>query len=221
MSLDPRHVSACFITKDAQYPPSIVERVMSVGFGEYLLLTNCDSPHRKQELFAKAKYDYLYYQDDDCHAPINQLLEAVDTDKPWQITCAMKPSHLKAYANSRIALLGWGSVFPKSTIHLLNKYRDKYGEDHVYRRESERIMTWLTYPQQRLDLPIEDLPSAWAPDRLSMQPDHYSYIPIVEQRCAELTPPIVITIGPCTSESTDPFDGWECMAQRAMKSRTT
>ena len=62
-----------------------------------------------------------------------------------------------------------------------------YGEDALYKRESERIMTWLAFPQQRrMDLPIVDLPSAFAADRLSMQPDHYSYIPIVEERCRGL-----------------------------------
>ncbi len=98
----------------------------------------------------------------------------------------MKLHHLDSYKNTRIALLGWGSIFPKSTIKVLDEYRKVYGEDAVFRRESERIMTWLSYPQQRLELPIEDLPSAFAPDRLSMQPGHYDYIPLVEQRCATL-----------------------------------
>jgi len=181
--IDPQFVSACFITKDPVYPSVIVERVMAIGFGECLFLTNCDSPHRKQELFRKAKYDVLFYQDDDCIAPIAELLEAAEPD---QITCAMKPTHLAAYGQSRIALLGWGSLFPKRTIDVLQQYRAMYGEDAVYRRETERIMTWLAWPQRRLALPIEDLPSAYAPDRLSMQPDHYSYISIVEARCAEI-----------------------------------
>lgn len=182
--MNPKNVSACFITKDPVYPAVIVERVMAIGFGEYLFLTNCDSPHRKQELFRKAKHDLIYYQDDDCLAPIQQLLELAELD---QITCAMKPSHLEAYGRSRIALLGWGSLFPKQTIEVLRQYRAVYGEDAVYQRESERIMTWLAWPQRRLDLPIEDLPSAYAPDRLSMQPDHYGYIPIVEARCEFIT----------------------------------
>jgi hypothetical protein len=183
MSLDPRYVSACFITKDAVYPSAIVNRVMAVGFGEYLFLTNCSSPHVKQSLFAKARYDFLYYQDDDCLAPIHQLLQRA---VPSMITCAMKPSHLRAYAQSRIALIGWGSVFPKRTIDVLDQYRAVYGEDPLFRRETERIMTYLSFPQCRLELPIEDLPSAYAPDRLSMQPDHYGYIEQVEDRCARL-----------------------------------
>jgi hypothetical protein len=188
MRLDPRYVSACFITKDPIYPAVIVEQVMAVGFGECLFLTNCSSPHLKQLLFQKAIYDYIYYQDDDCIAPIADLLVAAVPDR---ITCVMKSSHLVAYRDSRIALLGWGSIFPKQTIRVLDQYRAIYGEDTLYRRESERIMTWLSWPQQRLELPIEDLPSAFAPDRLSMQPDHYSYISIVEQRCAALSREVV------------------------------
>lgn len=188
MSLDHKHVSACFITKDPVYPSVIVERVMAVGFGEYLFLTNCQSPHLKQSLFAKARHEFIYYQDDDCFAPIDALLAAAVPDR---ITCAMKPFHISGYSNSRIALLGWGSIFPKRTIQVLDLYRAVYGEDALYRRESERIMTWLSWPQQRLELPIQDLPSAFAPDRLSMQPDHYSYIPIVESRCAALVGEVV------------------------------
>ncbi len=183
VSLDPRYVSACFITKDAVYPKEISDHVMSIGFGECLFLTNCPSPHLKQRLFEKASCDYLYYQDDDCIAPISLLLHWA---KPEQITCAMKPHHLESYKNTRIALLGWGSLFPKSTIKVLEQYRRVFGEDAVFKRESERIMTYLSFPQERLDFPIVDLPSAYAADRLSMQPDHYSYIPIVEQRCAAL-----------------------------------
>lgn len=178
--IEAKNVSACFITKDPVYPREILNWVQPRGFGEILILTNCDSPHRKQELFQKAKYDLLYYQDDDCLAPIAEVLKAAEPDC---ITCAMKTRHIQAYSQSRIALLGWGSVFPKSAIHVLERYRKRFGEDFIYRRETERIMTWFNYPQMRLDLPIVDLPSAMAPDRLSMQPGHYDYIRVVEERC--------------------------------------
>jgi len=183
MSLNPAHVSACLITKEDIYPGEILQRVAAIGFGELLVLTHCESPHLKQRLFEKASRDFIFYQDDDCLAPIHELVTAC---KPSQITCAMKPFHLDKYRERRIALLGWGSIFPKSAIRVLDRYRAVHGEDHIFRRESERIMTYLHFPQQRLDLPITDLPSAFAPDRLSLQPGHYDYIPLVEERCAAL-----------------------------------
>ncbi len=176
-------VSCCLITKDPVYPREILAQLTQFPFGEILILTNCDSPHRKHELFAKAKYDLLYYQDDDAICPIQQLAEQAD---PTMITCAMKPFHLEKYANSKIALVGWGSFFPKSVLGVLKRYVDVYGEDEVFKRETERIMTYFNYPQKRLDLPIADLPSAWDSDRLSMQPGHYDYIPVVEERCRNI-----------------------------------
>ncbi len=181
--IDPVHVSACLITKEDRYHREIIDSVTAWPFGEILILTHCDSPHRKHELFEKAKFDYLYYQDDDCLSPIGPLLREAQAGI---ITCAMKPFHLRKYKESRIALLGWGAVIPKSTLGMLDYYRAAYGEDDVFCRETERILTWFNYPQRRLALPIVDLATAWAPDRLSNQPKHYDYIDIVEQRCAAI-----------------------------------
>ncbi len=189
--MDARYISCCLISKDARYPREILPSVFAAGFGEVLMLTNCDSPHRKQELFEKAKFPTLYYQDDDCVAPIDLLL---DQAVPGVITCAMKPGHLQAYQKSRIALLGWGSIFPQAAILALSHYRDVFGEDAVYKRETERIMTWFNFPQRRLALPISDLPSAMAPDRLSMQPGHYDYIPMVEERCRHVAAKIGLSV---------------------------
>src|SRR5262245_33758843 len=121
--IDPSKVSCILITKDPVYPRVILDWLQPVGFGEILIKTNCDSPHRKQELFAKAQFDYLYYNDDDCLPPAREVLAMAD---PNMITCAMKESHLRAYSRSRIALLGWGATFPKSTIKVLDLYRAKY-----------------------------------------------------------------------------------------------
>jgi hypothetical protein len=181
--IDLTQVSCCLITKENTYPKVILDEIAKLPFGEIAILTHCDSPHRKQELFAKAKFDMIYYQDDDCLAPITQLAAQAESGI---ITCAMKPRHLEAYKNSRIALVGWGSFIPKAAIKELDRYRAKYGEDLVFKRETERIMTFFNYPQKRLDLPITDLPSALAPDRLSMQPGHYDFILIVEERCGSL-----------------------------------
>ncbi len=180
-----KNCTACLITKNRTYPEEILKEVSKYPFGEISILTSCDSPHRKQELFAKAKYPWIYYQDDDCIAPIEELAKHVK----WGVNCAMKTVSLNSYRNSRIALLGWGSFFPKEVINVLDVYRKKYGEDFYYKRETERIMTYLSfdkYPQNRVDLPIHDLPWAMASDRLSMQPDHYSYIQKVEDLCAPL-----------------------------------
>lgn len=177
-------ITACLNTKDSYYPREVLEHTASFPFGEILVLTHSDSPYRKYELFKKAKFDYIYYSDDDAICPIQELL---NLSKPDMINIAMKPGHFTQYENMRMTMgLGWGSIFPKKMLDSLHLYTDKYGEDELFKREAERILTYLNYPQNRLVLPIQDLPSAMAPDRLWRQPGHYENIQIVEERCKTL-----------------------------------
>ncbi len=99
----------------------------------------------------------------------------------------MKEGHFHAYANTRATMgLGWGAIFNKSLLGSLKKYTDVYGEDEVFKRETERILTFLNYPQNRLILPIDDLPSAFAQDRLWLQPHHNEFRFLAEERCKKL-----------------------------------
>jgi hypothetical protein len=82
--------------------------------------------------------------------------------------------------------LGWGAIFPKNLLSSLKKYTDVYGEDDIYKRETERIFTYLNFPQNRLILPITDLPSAYAEDRLWRQPNHVESANIALERCQKL-----------------------------------
>ena len=183
-SIDLRQVSCCLNTKEKIYPQVILDHIAQFPFGEVLIRTESDSPYRKHELFAKAKYDLLYYQDDDAICPIKELVEL---SNPEMINVAMKEGHAEAYKNRRMAVgFGWGSIFPKSVLKALDKYREKYGEDELFKRDTEKILTQLVYPQNRFVLPITDLPSAYNPDRLWRQPNHWSNMTIIEERCVSL-----------------------------------
>ncbi len=183
--MNPKDISCCLITKDPVYPKEILDHLQPIGFGEILILTNSDSPHRKYELFNKAKFNYIYYQDDDALCPVEQLLARSQRDL---INVAMKQGHFDAYKDSKATMgLGWGSLFPKALLYTLNSYIFLYGEDEVFRRETERIFTALNYPQNRLVLPIIDLPSATDGTRLWQQPHHNEFRRIAEERCVKIT----------------------------------
>lgn len=182
--IDLSKVSCCLITKDKTYPQIIMVDILQHGFGEILILTNSDSPFRKHELFAKAKYDLIYYQDDDAICPIQELVRLSEPDK---INLAIKEGHYNAHINNRATMgLGWGSIFPKTVLNDLKKYTEIYGEDDVFQRETERILTYLNYPQNRFILNIIDLSSAYAEDRLWRQPQHQEFKLLAEQRCEKL-----------------------------------
>lgn len=179
--IDLSKVSCCLITKDTTYPLEILEHIQQFPFGEILILTHSDSPHRKYELFKKAKFDLIYYNDDDAICPIEQLLELSD---PNMINVIMKEGHFEAHKDNRATMgLGWGAIFHKDFLQTLSQYTDIYGEDDVFKRETERILTYLNYPQNRIIGYVEDLPSAYAPDRLWRQPEHGQFKYLAEERC--------------------------------------
>lgn len=182
--IDLSKVSCCLITKESVYPKEIEDEIMKHNWGEVLVLVNSDSPYNKHRLFAAAKNELIYYQDDDAICPIDELSE---NSNPDMINVVMKPGHFEAYKNTRMTMgLGWGSIFPKSMLQSLIKYANVYGYDDIYKRETERIFTYLNYPQNRLSLEVKDLSSAMADDRLWRQPEHNKNIEIVEERCAKL-----------------------------------
>lgn len=182
--IDFPQISLCLNTKEHTYPKEILDHVLQLPWGEILILTHSDSPYRKHELFTKAKYETLAYQDDDAIVP---WADIVELSQHGIINVAMKKGHYEAHKNSRATMgIGWGAIFPKAILKELKRYTDVYGEDEVYRRETERILTYLSYPQNRLILPIQDLPSAYNSDRLWLQPEHNRFKQLAEEQCSGL-----------------------------------
>ncbi len=135
-------------------------------------------------MFQKASSEYIYYQDDDALCSPGTLAEL---SEPGIINVVMKQGHFDAHVHNRATMgLGWGAIFPKNMLHSLAFYTDKYGEDDVFKRETERIFTYLNFPQNRLVLPVLDLPSATDGTRLWQQPEHQQFKQIAEERCKML-----------------------------------
>lgn len=182
--IDVSQVSLCLITKDQTYPKAILDSIQQFPFGEILILTHSDSPYRKYELFEKAKFDTLAYQDDDAICDWNRLIQL---SEPGMINVGMKPGHFESYKDLRMTMgLGWGSFFLKTILRNLEKYTDIYGEDELFKRDTEKILTHLVSPQNRIIIQVTDLPSATASDRLWRQPEHWSNMDVIVERCKDL-----------------------------------
>lgn len=182
--IDLKNVSCCLITKDNTYPKEILDHLLKYPFGEVLILTHSDSPYRKHELFAKAKFDLIYYQDDDAICPVDDLVRLAQPDI---INVAMKEGHFRAHAHMKATMgLGWGTIFDKKILKSLELYTNVYGQDEVFKRETERILTHLNYPQNRLVLQVIDLPSAFDDSRLWRQGNHESSKMLAYERCEKI-----------------------------------
>lgn len=119
----------------------------------------------------KAKNDIIYTQDDDCI--VNNIRSLIDKWDGKRIVNLLKPSHMSLYGNH--TMFGWGTLFDRRWVGCLDKYKDKWGEDYVFKRETDRIFSilntsgFVTYPGD-----IDDFPSANDHYALYKQPDHES-----------------------------------------------
>lgn len=131
-------------------------------FGRYAAIDQC-------------KHKYIYTQDDDCICPVLQILSAYTgegllinvpaDERPW---------------------VAWGAVFPRELpFETFRYYFEHYPLDETFLKWCDVILGELNSPD-RVDFGHEDLPWASAPNRMYMQPDHYTSQQEVRDRCLRL-----------------------------------
>ncbi len=170
-----KQVSAILITKEKEYPEKVLVHVRTFDFGEILILTECEGIYRR--FMCKPQFDDIYVQDDDCITEIDRIFKEYNGR---DITCGMTPHHIGFYEKSRICLIGHGAFFPWKKINVLKKYKRIFGKDSDYLIETDRIFTFLNYPQLRISVPVINLPSYVNSDRLSMRKEHAENLTKVE-----------------------------------------
>lgn len=155
---------------------------------EILIHDNAAGPNIKcygrYKSLPRAKNEAIYVQDDDCI--IENIAELYGVFDGTKLINGMKPERAGAY-RGRDSMMGWGAFFMRDWAKCLDRYTEKYGEDEVLIRESDRIFTALCeVPRLTLPAIVRDFPSAMAPFALSLQPEHESMKRTALQRAYEL-----------------------------------
>lgn len=122
---------------------------------------------------ARARFDVIYTQDDDCLSDMRPLIDNYD---PLRITNVMTRQHLKAYPGEE-TLLGFGALFHGSLLSAL----DGWEEDALLRREADRVFATLN-PHFSVIQEVEHLPWAFAENRWYRQPEHGPSHVAIKQR---------------------------------------
>lgn len=175
-------ISCVLITKDAQYPEIVLERLNQGFFDEIIIVTECESIYHRYLAAQKAKNDIIYVQDDDCLVNYQVLFKHYD----GRITNTMTKEFQEKYKDTGCTLVGWGCYFPKWMLNCFDAYIAKYGIDNHLLREADRIFTYLNQPFNTGIMRHEDLPQATAGDRMGYQEDHYTSMQEALKKCAEL-----------------------------------
>jgi len=146
-------VSAVIITWKRQYNiPKIVENLLKYPFISEIIIVDhskCENLKAGYGRFTnslRAKNDIIYTQDDDCivhniQGIYNKFME--DSSKLAYSGIEGYEKKIETFGKQQLALLGWGSMFKKEWIGVLDKYIKVYGKDECLLREADRIFTLL------------------------------------------------------------------------------
>lgn len=123
-----------------------------------------------------AKNNIIYVQDDDCI--VENIEEIYTTFDDKHLSNGIKPGAMGYYGSQKgnepySTIMGWGSFFKKEWVLVLNKYIEKYGEDYLFYRETDRIFSVLLCRRHNtIPARIKDFPSATSPTALYRQSEH-------------------------------------------------
>ncbi len=118
----------------------------------------------------KAKNDIVYTQDDDCL--VYNIVELIDNYKEGVIIANARPDSLRKYRDTGIALVGFGSIFDKNLINVLDDFKQHCDKD-LFNRECDRAFTYLNKVETIMG-DIKDFPSYMT--GLSIEPEHEDYL---------------------------------------------
>lgn len=98
----------------------------------------------------EAKYDFIYFQDDDAIVGNAQELYQNFLKDPSSITYGLAPRHYKirdkyVFHRGQLALLGWGSFIKKEWLSVFKKYFANGGDanEYLFRREADKFFAIL------------------------------------------------------------------------------
>jgi len=147
---------------------------------EIMIVYSDIGPHNRYTAAKRAKNNTIYVQDDDCI--IKNLQEIYDTYDKKHVTLGMEKYRWPIYENQRSKMVGWGTFFEKSWVKRMKPYLDMFGEDDIYKRESDRIFTYYN-PTKMVLADIASFPTAVDSEAMCTQPDHESAKEEAIKRC--------------------------------------
>jgi len=152
-------------------------------YGQWITYARSDSniyTHGRFLAAVMAKNETIYTQDDDCLVfGLRQLWDRFQA-KPDRIAHNLHDSHYidgdhadNYYGQMHNALLGWGAMFHRGWIDVLDEYEAEYGRDAVLDRKADKIFAMLQRKHhQTLRGDIVHLPGATGPEALCRRDDH-------------------------------------------------
>jgi len=160
----------------------VVSDLISSGrFDEIIIVKGDGGSFRRWEAAKRAKNSTVYTQDDDCIVGYDKLFKEYDGQK---MLVGMERHRYEMYSKSRDKMVGWGALFEKDWINF-EPYTKKFGEDDVYRRESDRIITHILKAEATI-VDVSSFDTASQQGALCLEPDHERFKSMTQERLKQI-----------------------------------
>lgn len=191
-------VTAVLITyKRHENLARVVQSLLRWDFIDEIIIRNHEAGDNEicwgRYLSAKqAKNNFIYTQDDDAIVDnVDEIYQMFFTDTSTVCHAGTEEYQQvikdNVYGDHQMAMFGWGAIFDRRWIGVLDQYLDKFGNDYCFRRETDRIFTMLLRKRHNFVLgKITHLEGARSEEALSSKDDHVSYKNLAIERCKSL-----------------------------------
>lgn len=139
-----------------------------------------------------ARNSHIYIQDDDCIVDSVKIAHSYEQDVQYRRSSSVYanfPENRRSeYRGSRIALLGWGTLFTKEDAGIVfRRYLNVFPQDDLFLRECDRVFSFLMngriiYGNE----PIEHLPHAHGADRMGKESRHRNDLMEIKYRLSKV-----------------------------------
>lgn len=126
--------------------------------------------------------EWIYTQDDDCVLLDSDVASILGAAERGTVVCNMPPERRPFY-NDGIALVGWGCVFHRDCLGVLDQYLECWPDDELFARECDRVFTALNRVKL-VNVPFKHLPHAFGRDRMGEEKRHYGDLTRIRERIA-------------------------------------
>jgi hypothetical protein len=141
----------------------------------------------------EARNHIIYVQDDDVIVRNVPELYREFLANSSSITHGLSPGHFRkrersVYADSQIALLGWGAFFRKEWLDVMTRCLEKYGDDLLFRREADKFFSILLGRKHNaVPAKLQELPTGRTPGiALYLEASHRKMKALAVRRALEL-----------------------------------
>lgn len=169
-------ISAVIPTRGDVVLDKIIESILEAGIIDIIIADYDKGVYNRFLGIEKAKNDIIYTQDDDCVVDVKEVIKNYQPN----IVVNNMPIDRRDMYKDDITLIGWGAVFDKKLVNVLEGWE----KDDLFLRECDRVFTALNKHKEIL-ADFNSLPYSDDSFRMCNEDRHWEDLELIKQKIDE------------------------------------